>query len=267
MSPVLDVVIYRGTYADLEEAFGDDWDAYVDHYFTYGIKEGRYNGTGFDLQYYLNSYADLKAAFGDDLVAAANHYIEYGYNESRTQIQKPTPVVPSAPSTTTVVKDGTIYIYDANEKILKKIYPDGRCVDYEYDANGKMIKSTDSDGFLMDYDAEGKEIKRTLPNGDWEEYEYDANKRRSKITYSNGTWRIYEYDANGNQYKNYYYGTSGKIECVMESLYTADGIWLGEKEIQYYDYETNKISRIIEWDNTGEIISDVSYNEDGTVRE
>ena len=39
-----------------------------------------------------------------------------------------------------------------------------------------------------------------------------------------------------------------------------------QMEIRYYDYETNKISRIVEWDNTGNIISDIEYNEDGTVK-
>ena len=228
MSPVLDVVVYRGTYADLEEAFGDDWDAYVDHYFTYGIKEGRYNGTGFDPQYYLNSYADLKAAFGDDLVAATKHYIEYGYNEGRTEIKvAPAPVVSKAPSTTTIVENGVTYVRDANGNITKVIFPDGSYIDVEYDSAGNM----------------------------------------TRLEASNGYWEEYEYDANGYLNKCYDYNSSGKLESVMEFQYDANGAWLGQTQTYYYDYETNKFSRITVWDNTGDITSDIEYNEDGTVKQ
>ena len=308
MSPVLDVVVYRGTYADLEEAFGDDWDAYVDHYFTYGIKEGRYNGTGFDPQYYLNSYADLKAAFGDDLVAATKHYIEYGYNEGRTEIKTPAPVVSKTPSTTTFVEDGVTYVRDANGNITKAIFPDGSYIDfkydssgnmtrveasdgywieyeydangnriretdsdgywteYEYDANGNKIKETDSDGMVKEYDANGNETKRSWSDGTWEAYEYDANGEKIKTTFPEGTWETYEYDANGYVNKIYCYNSSGKIERVEEHQRDANGVWLGQTQTNYYDYEANQVSRIIKWDNTGSVTSDIEYNEDGTVK-
>ena len=41
MSPVLDVVVYRGTYADLKATFGDDLVAATKHYIEYGYNEGR----------------------------------------------------------------------------------------------------------------------------------------------------------------------------------------------------------------------------------
>ena len=213
-------------YTDLYKAFERDSKALLNHFKTYGIKEKRNMSPVLDVVIYRGTYADLEEAFGDDLVAATKHYVEYGYNEDRDQIQKPAPVVPSAPSTTTVVKDGITRIYDANENCIKEIFPDGSYADYEYDSAGNRKKETNSDGY----------------------------------------WTKYEYDANGNQYKDYHYGTSGKIESVLESSYIADRIWMGQKEIRYYDYETNKISRIVEWDNTGNIISDIEYNEDGTVK-
>ena len=159
------------------------------------------------------------------------------------------------------------YEYDANGNRTKETNSYGRWIKYEYDANGKKTRTTDSDGIVTDYNAKGEPIKRTLPDGTWAEYEYDANGNQSRTTYSDGRWTTYEYDANGMPYKEYHYGTAGKIESVMESSYNANGFWQGQTETSYYDYETNKISRIVVWDNTGEIISDVLYHEDGTVIE
>ncbi|MBR3808618.1 MAG: RHS repeat protein, partial [Lachnospiraceae bacterium] len=230
---------------------------------------------------------DLKAAFGDDLVAAAKHYIEYGYNESRTQIQKPAPV-PSVPTTTTVVDGDVTSIYDADGKLIKEIYQDGSYLNYSYNSAGKLAKVERSTGewITFEYDAKGNCTKETYSDGTWEEYEYDVNgkltqstasngkvtdydaeERRIRVTYLDGRLTTYEYDANGMPYKEYRYGTAGKIESVMESSYDANGAWQGQTETSYYDYETNKIFRIVVWDNTGEIISDVSYHEDGTVIE
>lgn len=39
---------YKAAYPDLQEAFGDNVDAYLNHYLTYGIKEGRISGTSVD---------------------------------------------------------------------------------------------------------------------------------------------------------------------------------------------------------------------------
>ena len=50
MSPILDVVAYREAYEDLDAAFGDDWDAYVNHFFTFGASEMRDQGVLFNHQ-------------------------------------------------------------------------------------------------------------------------------------------------------------------------------------------------------------------------
>lgn len=74
---------YRETYSDLEEAFGDDWDAYFKHYLTYGLKEGRDGGGEWNAAAYVNRYPDLKEAFGYDFFALINHYATYGMKEGR----------------------------------------------------------------------------------------------------------------------------------------------------------------------------------------
>ena len=44
-SPYLNLPVYRSTYPDLDARFGDDWDAYVDYYFRYGMDLGQSDGT------------------------------------------------------------------------------------------------------------------------------------------------------------------------------------------------------------------------------
>ena len=83
MNGLIDIVKYRDTYADLDEAFGDNWDAYLEHYLTYGAKEGRESGTGFNAVDYAERYEDLQEAFGEDVLALWQHYQTYGVSESR----------------------------------------------------------------------------------------------------------------------------------------------------------------------------------------
>ena len=38
---LIDVQKYRAAYPDLDAAFGDNWDAYVNHYIKYGFSGGK----------------------------------------------------------------------------------------------------------------------------------------------------------------------------------------------------------------------------------
>lgn len=102
-----DVNSYRKRYPKLEKAYGNDIDAYYEHYFLTGKKAG-WDGTKgdfsegnddidktstiykgvdyapvFDAKYYLNRYSDLKSAFGNDYAAALKHFVDYGIGEGR----------------------------------------------------------------------------------------------------------------------------------------------------------------------------------------
>lgn len=52
---ILDMEAYRAAYSDLEEAFGDDEHAYIKHYLTTGVYEGRTKGVLFDPLTYAES--------------------------------------------------------------------------------------------------------------------------------------------------------------------------------------------------------------------
>lgn len=82
---IIDVEAYKAAYSDLEAAFGDDTDAYIEHYLTIGVYEGRTKGVLFDPLAYAESYSDIKEAFGDDIPAIVNHYVTYGIEENRTK--------------------------------------------------------------------------------------------------------------------------------------------------------------------------------------
>lgn len=84
MDLIIDVDAYREAYSDLEEAFGDDTDAYIEHYLTTGVYEGRTKGVLFDPLAYAEAYSDIKGAFGDDIRAIVNHYVTLGITENRT---------------------------------------------------------------------------------------------------------------------------------------------------------------------------------------
>lgn len=84
ISLILDVDAYKAAYSDLEAAFGDNVDAYIEHYLTVGVYEGRNKGVLFDPLAYAEAYGDVGEAFGNDISAIVNHYVTFGAAEKRT---------------------------------------------------------------------------------------------------------------------------------------------------------------------------------------
>ena len=82
-SAVFNGEYYLNSYADLRAAFGDDINAALSHYLTFGLSEGRIAEPSFDVYSYRNRYLDLRDAFGTDLRAFAAHFCKYGKNEGR----------------------------------------------------------------------------------------------------------------------------------------------------------------------------------------
>ena len=81
---ILNVEAYRTAYSNLDAAFGDDTNAYLMHYLTTGMYEGRTIGVLFNPLAYAEAYSDIKEAFGDDISAVVNHYVTSGIAENRT---------------------------------------------------------------------------------------------------------------------------------------------------------------------------------------
>lgn len=74
---------YVNTYADIKKAFGNDEKAVLNHFITYGMKEGRLAQENFNVHFYRSMYQDLENAFGDDLKSYYYHYLNYGIKEKR----------------------------------------------------------------------------------------------------------------------------------------------------------------------------------------
>lgn len=84
-SLILDVDAYKAAYADLARAYGNDTAAYLNHYLTTGVYEGRTKGVLFDPLLYAEAYSDVKSSFGYDISAIVDHYIQFGIAENRVQ--------------------------------------------------------------------------------------------------------------------------------------------------------------------------------------
>lgn len=87
-----DAAYYASRYPDVVAVVGNDPAALLNHYNTYGIKEGRYQNaqeeqnkksSSFDANYYANKYPDVVAVVGNDPAALLNHYNTYGAKEGR----------------------------------------------------------------------------------------------------------------------------------------------------------------------------------------
>ena len=82
---VLDVEEYKNGHPDLQRAFGNDTTAYVNHWLTIGVREGRTKGVLFDPIAYAAAYPDIAAVYGNDINGIIEHYVAIGKNEGRTQ--------------------------------------------------------------------------------------------------------------------------------------------------------------------------------------
>lgn len=83
-SAVYSFEYYIGKYPDLKAAFESDPAGALQHFLTYGIKEGRQAHENFNVLAYKNNYSDLRAAFGENNKAYVDHYISYGITENRS---------------------------------------------------------------------------------------------------------------------------------------------------------------------------------------
>lgn len=82
-SPVYDYDYYIAHNKDVYNAFGDNQEAVLNHFITYGMKEGRIAKETFNVKVYKENYVDLRNAFGDNTKSYYMHYITHGINEYR----------------------------------------------------------------------------------------------------------------------------------------------------------------------------------------
>lgn len=240
-----DVNSYRKRYPTLEKAYGNDIDAYYEHYYLTGKKAGwdgtkgnfsednddsdkmstMYKGVDyapvFDAKYYLNRYSDLKSAFGTDYAAALKHFVEYGINEGRRASES-----------------FDVTLYKANYPDLQELFGDDN------------IKYVDH---YLDYGInEGRCANRRILNGisaasDGKKYYYKNDQIDTSYT-GFATYQGKKYYVLGGIVSNYtglinYYGTwyylqSGSVKWDYTGLVEhSDGVWYYvEKGILNWNY-------------------------------
>ena len=64
---VYDYSYYRSQNADLRAAFGNDANAYLQHFVNYGMAEGRQGRASFNVYTYRDEHPELWEKFGDNL--------------------------------------------------------------------------------------------------------------------------------------------------------------------------------------------------------
>ena len=240
-----DVNSYRKRYPTLEKAYGNDIDAYYEHYYLTGKKAG-WDGTKgnfsednddsdktstiykgvdyapvFDAKYYLNRYSDLKSAFGNDYAAALKHFVEYGISEGRRASES-----------------FDVTLYKANYPDLQELFGDDN------------IKYVDH---YLDYGInEGRCANRRILNGisaasDGKKYYYKNDQIDTSYTgfaaYQGKTYYVLggivsNYTGLINYYGTWYYLQLGSVKWDYTSLVEhSDGAWYYvEKGILNWNY-------------------------------
>lgn len=83
-SPVYDYDYYIANNPDLVGPFSGKPAQALQHFVTFGMKEGRASHPNFDWHIYKIANLDLKKAFGNDIKSYYIHYVSFGKNEKRT---------------------------------------------------------------------------------------------------------------------------------------------------------------------------------------
>lgn len=111
-SAVFDAGYYYNAYADLRSAIGNDQNALLQHFVTFGMKEGRRGNAEFDVWAYMRNYSDLVNAFGtENLTSYYLHYITYGKKEGRIAVSANPGNAPKTSSTSAIPAQTIICSY------------------------------------------------------------------------------------------------------------------------------------------------------------
>jgi hypothetical protein len=83
-SILFDHKTYADIYPDLKNSFGYNREALLQHYKTFGIREGRIASVFFDPAFYMKTNADVAKAYGaTNWEAAYSHFVNFGFKEGR----------------------------------------------------------------------------------------------------------------------------------------------------------------------------------------
>jgi hypothetical protein len=87
MNNGVESVFYNYLYQDLNNAYGSDWIATLNHFAKYGINEERIGSVIFNAKFYKSANPDVVKARGTSPSRALQHWNEFGINEKRKSSQ------------------------------------------------------------------------------------------------------------------------------------------------------------------------------------
>lgn len=239
-APVFDAEYYLNKYPDLKAAFGNDSSAALNHFITFGIKEGRQGCDDFSIDIYKGNYPDLRKAFGNNNDAYVAHYLEYGLKEGRDGLEV---LQDSKDNTSDDKKDDTNtgYVASAEEKKYSAVY------DYIYYRNAYAdLRAAFGDDsakyfqhFLQNGMAEGRQACR-----DFDVKIYKNNYKDLQAAFGNNTALYYtHYMEHGKaEHRNATFEVTGNNTSTGGSGNTASdtAIYNGIDYSLVYDYEYYK---------------------------
>ena len=86
LKSIFDFDYYKTQNPELVDLLGDNYNALFEHFYKYGLFEGRTCNANFDPAAYASAYSDLKSAFGTDILSYYKHYVTEGKNDPNRQI-------------------------------------------------------------------------------------------------------------------------------------------------------------------------------------
>lgn len=212
---IIDVEAYRAAYSDLDEAFGDNENAYVEHYLTAGVFEGRTKGILFDPITYAAAYNDVRAAYGNDIFALVNHYVTYGVTENRTL----------------GTANGYADIATAQKNGITNYYIVADSSIYDTDAAGIVGSSTSADGNDRAINAAKSADNSVAP---------EPHGVTNNTPSYNHTTSIYEDNAYTTLLRVEYYDDNNKLVEYSDITYTDKNTNSYTETVYRYDEENQK---------------------------
>jgi RHS repeat-associated protein len=146
----------------------------------------RTDATGLTLVHEYNDLDHITAVTYPD-----GRFVEYTYSGCCPRLLE---------SVTDRAGRSTSYVYDARERLIEAINPEGGSIRYAYDADGELTLVVDPNqqATAFEYDPEGRLVKTTHPDGTAVSYAYDVAGLLTRRTNARGIKATYAYDENHN---------------------------------------------------------------------
>lgn len=239
LADVFDAEQYANDYGDLKSAFGDDKEALLKHYLTYGIEEKREVSGLIDVVKYREKYPDLDAAFGDNWDAYVNHFLTYGAFEGRDS-----------------GTDFNALDYAERYADLKEAFGDDVLALYQhYQTCGKDEKREARSEKVIEAEKAAAEAAAEAAKA--------KNTRKETYTSDSGWTYVSEYDSNGFEVKYSYYNSDGKLMGSTEYENDSNG---NPVKAWYYDGDGTLTGwSVLTYNSEGLVTRETYYNADGTV--